>query len=215
MPAVSSDRDRWFRNEEWNSEIAEAFQQRLARARRKAQYLRIQAYYLIESHPKAALELLEQYFETGDQFEVNLAYLHKGAALTNLGDTAGAVIAYEDALAWESSRHSQKTWAYLDYPMLIVSRGLNHLFARAMQVLQEHEDRPVFPVEHFRAAALRAVLLGRSGQSEAARDFARAALAAASEQKSGFRYHQNVGLVSAADRELVEQVAAMLGNELN
>jgi tetratricopeptide (TPR) repeat protein len=211
----SSDRDRWFRNKEWSDEIAEAFRQRLARARRKAQYLRIQALYLIECHPEAALDLLEQYFKTGDEFDVNLALLHKGAALTNLGDITGAVAAYEEALAWETSRYSQKTQAYLDYPSLIVSRGLDHLYARAMQILQEHEDRPVFPVEHFRAAALRAVLLERFGQPDAARAFARAALAAAAEQKSGFRYHQNLGLVSAADRELVEQVARLLGNELN
>ncbi len=215
MPGGPSDRDSWFRNEEWNSEIAAAFQRRLARARKKAQYLRIQAWYLVNRQPEAALELLEQYFETEDVFEANQAYLQKGHALANLGDLDGAVAAYEAALELERGRRSTRTQVYLDYPALVVSRRLDHLIARALQILQEHNDRPVFPVERFRAAGLRAVLLERSGQSGAARVFAKLAMDAAAETQSGFRYHQGLGLVSAAERDLVEHVAQLLADEIN
>lgn len=215
MPAIPSDRDGWFRNEEWNSDIAEAFQQRLAKARKKAQYLRIQALYLVDCHPEAALDLLEQYFETGDVFDANQAYLQKGHALSNLGDLEGAVAAYEAALARERVPPSIKTQAYLDYPALVVSGGLDHLIERALRILEDHEDRPVFPVERFRATGLRALLLERSGQSDAARIFARLALDAAAETQSGLSYHQDLGLVSTEDRDLLDQVARLVGDEIN
>jgi hypothetical protein len=210
-----SDRDSWFRNQEWNTDIAAAFQQRLAKARKKAQYLRIQALYLVDRHPEAALVLLEQYFETGDILDVSQALLQKAHALANLGDLYGAVAAYEAALARERVLPSARTQTYLDYPALIVSSRLDHLNDRALEILQEHEDRPVFPVERFRAAGLRAVLLERSGQSDAARVFAMLAMDAATETQSGFRYHQDLGLVSAADRELVDQVAQVLRDQIN
>ena len=215
MPAGPSDRDNWFRNEEWNSDIAQAFQLRLARARKKGQYLRIQALYLVDRYPEAALDLIEQYFETGDTFDVSQAFLQRAQALANLGDLDAAVAAYEASLGQEQVLPSIKTQAYLDYPALVVSRGLHHLNTRALEVLRQHEDRPVFPVERFRAAGLRAVLLERSGQSGAARAFARLAMDAAAVTRSGFRYHQDLGLVSAADRELVEQVARLLRDEIN
>jgi hypothetical protein len=50
----------WYRNQEWNQEIEESFFEKLKRSRsQKAQYLLIQAYYLVESHPDVVLRLAE------------------------------------------------------------------------------------------------------------------------------------------------------------
>src|SRR5262249_61122995 len=53
----------WYRHTECNEEISERFEARLKRARRKAQYLRIQACSLARSEPRVALQLLDRYFE--------------------------------------------------------------------------------------------------------------------------------------------------------
>ena len=45
----------WFRNTTWDTSIERAFDDKLRRARRKEQYLRIQACTLARSHPDVAL----------------------------------------------------------------------------------------------------------------------------------------------------------------
>ena len=62
-------REDWYRNEEWNEEIEEAFFVKLKRARRKEQYLRIQASIIAPIYPNIALSLLKQYFTLDDNFD--------------------------------------------------------------------------------------------------------------------------------------------------
>ena len=64
----------WYRNETWNEEIEAQFMAKLKRARRKEQYLRIQASILASKRPEVALELLNQYFELNDNFDHAQAY---------------------------------------------------------------------------------------------------------------------------------------------
>jgi len=77
--------DDWFRNRDWNAPIARRFEEKLHRARRKEQYLRIQACTLASSHPMVALELLDRYFGMTDDFDHAQAYVDKATALKALG----------------------------------------------------------------------------------------------------------------------------------
>jgi hypothetical protein len=81
----------WFRNTTWNEAVASTFNDKLRRARRKEQYLRIQACTLAPSHPEAALQLLDRYFALKDDFDHAQAYVDRATAFLALDRTNDAI----------------------------------------------------------------------------------------------------------------------------
>jgi hypothetical protein len=77
--------DEWFRNTPWDVTIAAHFEEKLRNARRKEQYLRIQASVLAETHPESALQLLDRYFALPDDFDHTQAHVDRATALIALG----------------------------------------------------------------------------------------------------------------------------------
>jgi hypothetical protein len=75
----------WFRNTEWTAEIAAGFETRLARSRDKAQYLTIQAYTLIATHPEVAAGLARRAIALEDEAQTARAALYLGTALMVAG----------------------------------------------------------------------------------------------------------------------------------
>jgi tetratricopeptide (TPR) repeat protein len=187
--------DDWYRNSDWNSQVEVAFFAKLGRAKNKAQYLRIQAGSLAQSHPKVALSLLEQYFRLDDHFDIAQAHVDAAIALSSLRDIEGAIEAYEAALSAEERRPNLRTQANLDLPLLIAVHKVKARYMRALDILQQGASRLVFPVDHFRWHAAHALISLALGRSMEARQHAQTALEAASRESSGFRYHATVGLV--------------------
>ncbi len=190
-----TDRD-WFRNETWNEAIASDFEAKLKRARRKDEYLYLQAFTLAESHPHISLELLSQYFALGNGARDSQAYVTRALAHLSLGELSAAIHAYEAALEQEGHSPQILTQANLDFPYLIATRGLSDLFDRALEVLAIASTRLTFPVERFKYHASHAIILAARGHLTAARAEARTALDSATLDKSGFQYHPDIGLVS-------------------
>uniref|UniRef100_Q47AH0 Tetratricopeptide repeat protein n=1 Tax=Dechloromonas aromatica (strain RCB) TaxID=159087 RepID=Q47AH0_DECAR len=193
----------WFRNTTWDEATERAFDEKLRRARRKEQYLRIQGNALARSHPEVALKLLDRYFALHDDFDHAQAYVDRATALLVLGRVEDAIAAYEAALARESVFPNLRTQAYLDLPFLVASCGLRGYYNRAKELLALHESRLVFPVEHFRWHAANALIKADSGETEIASTHAKRALCAASDDHSGFRYHPSIGLVTAKYDEII------------
>ena len=185
----------WFRNARWNREIAARFHSKLARARRKEQYLRIQAGILARTHPEVALELLDLYFTLPDDFDHAQGHVDRATALRALGDPAAAAASYEAALSREEEFPNLRTQAYLELPFLIATTPLRDQFGRALEVLEEHQERLMFPVDRFRWNVAKALIHAARGDATLAREAARAALHAAGAEDSGFRYHKAAGLV--------------------
>jgi tetratricopeptide (TPR) repeat protein len=200
----------WYRNSSWNADIESDFRQRLRRARDKSQYLRIQAFHLAESHPEVALSLLDQYFALGNHIDKAQAHVDRARAFVALNDFDAAISSYEEALAREREFPGWKTQAYLDYACLVTNVRATRLYVRAMEVLDVHRERPMFPVDQYRANGARAILLQELGRTAEARSFAELAMAAARKVGSGFRYHQHLGLVTGTDDEFGRRVAALV-----
>jgi tetratricopeptide (TPR) repeat protein len=201
--------DDWFRNEDWNPGVSRRFEEKLRRARRKEQYLRIQACTLASTRPEVALELLDRYFSMPDNVQHAQAHVDRATALKTLGRIEEAADAYEAALAREVEFPNLKTQAYLELPILIAVGRLQSRFDRAMSVLDEQVDRLMFPVDHFLWHAARALIMASRGDRAGAVPHARSALQAASKDDSGFRYHPSVGLVTEEHRGLLEDIAAL------
>src|SRR5688500_13421369 len=108
----------WFRNTTWNESVERAFDEKLRSAKRKEQYLRIQASTLARSHPDVALKLLDRYFELTDNFDHAQAHVDRATALLALGRVSDAIASYEAALAREAAFPKLQTQAYLDLPYL-------------------------------------------------------------------------------------------------
>ena len=187
--------DDWFRNTTWSDEVAQDFDAKLLRARRKDQYLRIQASTIAVSHPAIALRLLDRYFELPDTFDDAQAFVDRATAFRSLGLLDDAVAAYEAALAREDDFPNVLTQAYIQLPFIIATAPLPALYDRAMELLELHQDRITFPVEQFCWSGARALILADLGKPGDAAPDAKSACEAARLDDSGFRYHQKVGLV--------------------
>jgi tetratricopeptide (TPR) repeat protein len=203
-------RDDWFRNEDWNPAIEDAFFAKLRRARDKSRYLRIQACSLTRKEPLAALRLLDEYFTQANQFDRAQAFVDSASAYLTLGEADKAIASYESALAHEEQRPSVKTNAYLDLPFLIATQGLVARYEQALALLDSHKSRLTFPVDVFRWHAAYALVASQVGLPGVASEHAKLALDAASRDQSGFRYHPAVELVAGRYDQVRHQLSALL-----
>ena len=203
-------RHDWYRNEEWNEEIAEAFFAKLKRARDKNQYLRIQASYLKMSYPEVALDLLDKYFQLdGDFFDSATAHTQRAEILLSKGDIEGAIIAYDNALKQEAANENFRSEAAVMLPMLIAEHNLVKYFQKGIKILEANTEFPPFPLNYFRWHAAMAIFKNALGEKNEASKHAELALEAAQKEKSDFRYHQSLGLVGKNYEPVIERLRSI------
>jgi tetratricopeptide (TPR) repeat protein len=189
-------RDDWFRHKNWDSKIEAQFFDKLHRARRKAQYLRVQASYLTEEHPRVALALIEKYFALHDHFDDAQAFVSQSDAYLSLGETDAAIQSLQRSLQREREFPNVKTQAWSNYALLIATHQLKSLYDDGLRVLRDNHLRSTsFPVEQFLWNATHALIIHSQGKHEEAKRYALRALQFAELTKSGFQYHPDVGLV--------------------
>ena len=199
----------WFRNTTWDEAIERAFDERLRRARRKEEFLRIQASTLASTHPEVALKLLDRYFKLPNDFDHAQAHVDRATALLTLGRVDEALIAYEAALAREAAFPNLKTDAYLDFPYVVAVRGIRSQYGRALELLGLHETRLMFLVDHFRWHTANALIASATGAAKAAHRHAERALDVSKRESSGFRYHPSVGLVTSQYDDAISKLEAL------
>jgi len=196
--------DDWYRNKDWNTEIEESFYKKLSRARtQRNQYLVIQALTLTDTHPNIALRLVDEYFESREElYEDVRALLARAEAYVSLGNQIETVAAYQAILAREREFPNHKTTVYLDYPHFVVKNNLELLYSEVSIVLRENTDRLTFPKDYFIWHACIALIEQSSSHAIKALDVAKV-------KHSGFRYHQNVGLVGKNYEDTIKKLMKM------
>lgn len=196
--------DDWFRNSIWNDEVETLFYQKLERARsQKHQYMVIQASYLKDGFPKVTLRLIDEYFESReDKFHDAQAYCIQANANVSLSKIDCAIEAFKAALSRESEFPNLQTTAYLDYPLLVAINQVEAEYAQATEILIEFKSRIMFPLDKFLWHASLALIENSAEQ-------AKLALEAAKVKRSGFRFHQDVGLVGLEYKSLVKDLCKL------
>lgn len=127
----------WYRRTEWNGEIAADFEARLARARpdRRGQYLSLQGYALLRSHPEQAARLLERAVVAADPSEVPRAACYLALARVALGKIDDAIDAYDVAIEAERRNPAFRSTAGVDQALLIGLHSRRDRFGSALDQL--------------------------------------------------------------------------------
>jgi tetratricopeptide (TPR) repeat protein len=187
--------ESWFRNVDWSPAIAERFEAALRQTRDPSQFLRIQATSVAPRHPEVALQLLERYFALPVRlFDAWARELH-GRLLVDRGDGAAALQSYLAALEAERLKPHVVSRAHLRLAELVLRRDDDARYLEALAALQAREGHTETVPDEYARAAASAQLCERLGDALRARDYARAALDAASRPESGIGFAGGRGLI--------------------
>ena len=204
-------RNDWFRNTDWNPQVEAQFFARLARARKKATYLRIQANTLATSNPSVALKLLDHYFTLDDPFQAAQAWVDQAHAFLALGEEQKAVDSFERALTREREFPLLLTQAAVELPYLIATTRRREQYARAME-LSTLKRTWLFASQHFKRETSLALILADLGEAEAARAHADLALKCAGQRAPGMSHHPGLGLVGTRYESTLVMLRALIGS---
>ncbi|WP_223789402.1 hypothetical protein [Marinicella meishanensis] len=164
----------------------------------------IQALTLADMHPEVSIRLVEEYFESKkSQFDDARALLAKANALMALNDIESCILTFKEVLEKEREFPNFQTGVYLDYPYLVATHEVKAEYSNALDVLNEHVDRLAFPLDQFKWHASKALI--NSDRSEAKK-----ALDVAEVKKSGFRFHQDVGLVGKEHESTIKSLCKIV-----
>jgi hypothetical protein len=203
----------WFRKTSWSSADSEDFERRLGRARQhsRAQYLRIQATHLFETGAKdligvAAALAARVVSEYDDKIQTGQAHHLLGRCHEAVGNVSAALGEFRKAVDWEHRMPFVQTDAYLDFAWLVARQGATEHFVEAMDLLTRFADRPVFPIQRYHHHGAVALIANASGDHVGAKSAAKAALEAAHETSSPFRFHRLLGLFKPAPDDMRNQL---------
>lgn len=207
----------WYRNRIWSSEIESEFNARLARAKDKGQYLRIQASYIATAHPRASLGLIDRFMALGDHWDLASAFVTQADAWRALGDNEQALSALRNSVVRERDYPKAKAGAALRFGCLVAVERMVSFYDEALAILDEQAAKRtglLLPRDRYEWHAARALILQDQARPEEAEMEAKLALEAAASATSGFESHPSVGLVQTINDQLGQRVRLIAVNAL-
>lgn len=202
---------QWYRKQVWTQEAEKDFFLHWARSKteyHKAQYLKIQAFTLYDTHNKkyfdAILSLLHKYFNDfpNEQFFRGACLHLYGRVFYDRKMYDAAFDYYQKAAYQEINYPNVISGAWLDYAQIVVRLKRAGHYEEAEKIIQAHYGSLIFPIEIYRASAVLAMIYHERGDHENACRYKRSANEAALMEKSALRYHSDIGLVFKKDRFL-------------
>jgi hypothetical protein len=185
-----------------------------ARAENRPQYLRIQAYTLIDTEQPQNAEYGDQLCDyllvtyPDCRFESAPAWHAKADAAIVLKEYERAAECLLRAIEAERVFPSVLTNAKLDFAYLVAVAGLNQHYQLAESLLLELAIPPggLLPAHRFRYAAAGSIFADYAGHRDAAQKAAREALSLLNARHSGLPRHPTIGLVTEAPPGLLAQL---------
>lgn len=208
MPKLKS--VEWFRRTTWTDVDRDAFFARLARSRtpyHKAQYLRVQAYTLMQVGQKdAALQLLNLLVsEYPEESQLALAHEHRGAILGAKGDVQAAIEAFAAGDRAERRYPNVHTRCSLMLALLIVEEGVVERYRDAAVAVDSYVSKNpdlLLPVDAYHVNVVCAALAKQERRDAAAKRFAEQAVSASETQAGPFRRYPKIGVLGNAISKL-------------
>lgn len=175
----------WYRRRTWTKKDQEDFFARLGRARsdyNKAQYLRIQAYYLQSAatppNYQAALDLLDYLFrEVPDPNEIAAASLQRAKCLEAVGRVEEALRAYRDSIKFGLNKNNiQTTDAPFHFARFVLKNNLKGLYHEVLSGLKGSEIVSLLPDNQYLFCAIMAIVASENGLMKEAKKHAMKAI---------------------------------------
>ena len=206
----------WYRNETWNAEIEEAFEAKLKRSRgafHKAQYLRIQASYLLRSEyeniQNVGVALMQRMINEYPTEESSTVFGHEQLGDYYLGksDYQNAVRFYDfvnDCYKKDRKYRNCTSWiADLKLADVILTTNLQDRFDEAYEICKNYRIADIsLNSDKYYYFELSALICNVLGKKEEAKEYAKKALKMSRVTEPQFRYHKNVGLVDTSEEQL-------------
>jgi len=221
--------DDWFRNKTWNNDIESRFEEKLSRSRttfNKAQYLRVQAGYLLDASNEdfqiVGVNLMERLlrdFPT-EEFETILGKEQLGDYYFRKGDFTRAETFYKHVTDRYKLKSRSGTSGVADIKLVEIILALDQTdkFNMAYQLLINDFKMTggTFAMSmngnRFFYSRIVAELCYRLGRKSEAKTFAESALELAKIAAPQFRRHKTVGLVTATE-QMLERLAIISENK--
>ena len=196
----------WYRKTTWTDDDQADYFAHFERSRNtsRAQYLKIQAYYLFETGRRkeimTALELINLALEKYPE-RIFLAELleQKAKCLDKLRKINEAVENFLLSLQAMREIPNVNPGTPYAFGLFVIDHKIDKLYDEVLSVLDEFDlfkDPLVFPIIEYYSYGIRAIIFYRKRNIDDARVFAKKAIVASEKQYSGLVRHPEFGLVS-------------------
>ncbi|WP_291065085.1 MULTISPECIES: tetratricopeptide repeat protein [unclassified Empedobacter] len=172
----------WYRRKTWTKTDEEEYFAKLGRARKdgRAQYLRIQAYELIETKDKNLLTVAETLLNkiltdySDNKFERSSTYNHLGEIFKLQEDYETALEYFQKSLDFEKEYPNVRTTSYLDFAETVIRAEKTELYDKVYQLMNEkiNENSLKFPIQLYIMYSVMAMISEHKGDLEQSKEFA-------------------------------------------